>query len=82
MGAPAVIGFTFGTVSRSAVGSGMFVIAALNAISLRNANLRGGDAAIRIVNSVSRNTASATLGLPLICFNTTEIEINGSRKEI
>lgn len=75
---------------------------ALNIASARPGGLHGTGAAraarvserpgcaiarnLRIARDMSdphpRNTASATLGLPLICFNTTEIEINGSRKEI
>ncbi len=62
-GTLAAIGFIFGAVSGTAVGSGMFVIAALNTIGLHGAALLGTDAAIGIANSASRIITFAALGL-------------------
>lgn len=59
----AVIGFVFGVVSGTAVGSGMFVIAALNSFGLYSAMLLGTDAVIGIVNAVSRVVTFTWLGL-------------------
>jgi uncharacterized membrane protein YfcA len=57
------IGVVFGAVSGAAVGSGMFVIAALNTFGLHGAVLLGTDAAIGIANAVSRVVAFWWLGL-------------------
>ncbi|RMA40670.1 sulfite exporter TauE/SafE family protein [Rhodophyticola porphyridii] len=48
------IGFVFGAASGTAVGSGMFVIAALNTFGLHGAALLGTDAVIGITNAVTR----------------------------
>ena len=49
-----LIGFVFGAVSGTAVGSGMLVIAALNTFGLHGAVLLGTDAAIGIASAVMR----------------------------
>lgn len=59
----AAIGLLFGAVSGTAVGSGMFVIAALNAFGLHGAVLLGTDAVIGIVNAVTRVITYWWLGL-------------------
>lgn len=48
------IGLVFGIISGTAVGSGMFVIAALNTFGLHGSALLGTDAIIGITNAVSR----------------------------
>jgi len=50
----ATIGFVFGAVSGTAVGSGMFVVAALNTFGLHGAALLGTDAVIGITNAFTR----------------------------
>ena len=57
------MGLTFGVVSGAAAGSGMFVIAALSSVGLTGAMLLGTDAAIGMVNAVSRVSAYYSLGL-------------------
>jgi len=57
------MGLIFGLVSGTAAGSGMFVIAGLSSVGLQGALLLGTDAAIGIVNAVSRVAAYASLGL-------------------
>lgn len=59
----AVIGFVFGAISGTAVGSGMFVIAALNTFGLHGVYLMGTDAAIGIINALSRVVTFWVLGL-------------------
>ena len=59
----AAIGFSFGVISGTAVGSGMFVVAALNTFGLQGAALLGTDAVIGIVNAASRVVAFWWLGL-------------------
>lgn len=59
----AVIGFLFGAVSGTAVGSGMFVIAALNTFGLHGVFLMGTDAAIGITNALMRVVTFWSLGL-------------------
>jgi len=59
----AVIGFVFGAVSGTAVGSGMFVIAALNTFGIHGVLLMGTDAAIGISNALMRVAAFWFLGL-------------------
>ncbi|MEM7446528.1 MAG: sulfite exporter TauE/SafE family protein [Pseudomonadota bacterium] len=53
----AAIGFVFGAVSGTAVGSGMFVVAALNTFGLHGPILLGTDAVIGIVNAFTRVVA-------------------------
>jgi len=64
-GLPTIIGLglTFGIISGTAPGSGMFVIAGLSSIGLQGAMLLGTDAAIGIVNAASRVIAYASLEL-------------------
>lgn len=59
----AVIGFVFGAVSGTAVGSGMFVIAALNTFGLHGVVLMGTDAAIGITNALMRVVTFWSIGL-------------------
>lgn len=59
----ATIGFVFGAVSGTAVGSGMFVIAALNTFGLHGVFLMGTDAAIGITNALMRVVTFWFLGL-------------------
>lgn len=56
-------GFVFGIISGAAAGSGMFVIAGLSSFGLTGAMLLGTDAAIGMVNAVSRVVAYYSLGL-------------------
>lgn len=57
------IGFVFGAISGTAVGSGMFVIATLNTFGLHGAELLGTDAVIGIVNAFARVVTFWWLGL-------------------
>jgi len=59
----ATIGFVFGAVSGTAVGSGMFVIAALNTFGLHGPMLLGTDATIGITNAFTRVITFWWLGL-------------------
>lgn len=52
-----VIGFLFGIVSGTSVGSGMFVIASLTSMGMIGPVLLGTDALIGAVNAISRGTA-------------------------
>ena len=58
-----VIGFVFGVVSGTALGSGMLIVSALNNIGLHGAVLLGTDAAIGTVNALSRLTTFVSLGM-------------------
>lgn len=58
-----VIGFVFGVVSGTALGSGMLIVSALNNIGLHGAVLLGTDAAIGTVNALSRLTTFISLGM-------------------
>ncbi len=53
----------FGVVSGAAVGSGMFVIAGLSSFGMYGAMLLGTDAAIGMVNGISRAVSYYSLGL-------------------
>ena len=57
------LGLVFGLISGTAAGSGMFVIAGLSSVGLQGAMLLGTDAAIGIVNAVSRVVVYSSLGL-------------------
>lgn len=59
----AVIGFIFGAVSGTVVGSGMFVIASLNTFGVHGPLLMGTDAAIGITNALVRAIVFWRLGL-------------------
>ena len=58
-----IIGFAFGVVSGTALGSGMLIVSALNNIGLSGAVLLGTDAAIGTVNALSRLTTFISLGM-------------------
>lgn len=64
------LGLVFGLVSGAAAGSGMFVIAGLNAAGLHGMALLGTDAAIGVVNAATRVLAFWRVGLmstDLVC---------------
>jgi len=57
------LGLIFGLISGTAAGAGMFVIAALSSVGMAGLTLLGTDAAIGMVNAVSRVGAYISLGL-------------------
>lgn len=57
------IGLIFGFVSGTAVGSGLFVVASLHGIGLQGPWLLGTDAAIGLINALTRAAGFYSLGL-------------------